>query len=368
MAMKKTFLSCISLLASVLCQAQGIDGVDPLNDINAIKRDTSYIYAEATMKDAIEAQSGARAILELKIYDWLRNNYPGKNIDSLVTSSRDKWLDLLTRRDKYNRVFVYVSKQSIVPVQKPKAVAEDPFSQQDKIAFIKRMYKDFFDNRDFDTENLSNLRKYLTSELAEQIHIECPYDGCDESDSSYIVDLFKDGSLSYERPDPGYRVVTRSIKPLKYDWFEITNVWDVIEDPIIVGLKIQNTEDGLRVVDFSYEGDKKTEGLSEVDNTIEDWELLITPEEKKMISMVSFYEIEPYIKQLKAADRIYGYGKYSTMPKDDLCHLFIYNREGEIVTVLFKTRQNTYNLKTREKDAISNYKNCGAIWFTLNGR
>ena len=30
--------------------------------------------------------------------------------------------------------------------------------------------------------------------------------------------------------------------------------------------------------------------------------------------------------------------------------------------------QNTYNLKTREKDAISNYKNCGAIWFTLNGR
>ena len=74
------------------------------------------------------------------------------------------------------------------------------------------------------------------------------------------------------------------------------------------------------------------------------------------------------IKQLKAADRIYGYGKYSTMPKDDLCHLFIYNREGEIVTVLFKTRQNTYNLKTREKDAISTYKNCGAIWFTLNGR
>ena len=137
------------------------------------------------------------------------------------------------------------------------------------------------------------------------------------------------------------------------------------EKPVVIGLKIQNTEDGLRVVDFSYDEDKKTEGLSEVDNTIEDWELLLTPEEKKMISMVSFYEIEPYIKQLKADDRIYGYGKYSTMPKDDLCHLFIYNREGEIVTVLFKTHQNTYNLKTREKDAISNYKNCGAIWFTL---
>ena len=367
--MKKTILLCTYLLASISGQAQGIDGVDPLNDINAIKRDTSYIYAEATMKDAVEAKSGARAILELKIYEWLHNCYPGKNADSLVNQSKSHWCDLLTSRGNYNRVLAFVSKQVIVPVQKQKErTVEDPYSQQDKITFIKRMYKDFFDNRDFDTENLSNLRKYLSSEVAQRLHVECPYDNCDESDSSYIVDLFADGGLSYERPCPGYRVVTRSIKPLKYDWFEITNVWDVIEDPIIVGLKIQNTEDGLRVVDFSYEGDKKTEGLSEVDNTIEDWELLITLEEKKMISMVSFYEIEPYIKQLKAADRINSYGKYSTMPKDDICHLFIYNREGEIVTVLFKTHQNTYNLKTREKDAISNYKNCGAIWFTLNGR
>lgn len=366
--MKKNILLWICLLAFVYVQAQDIEGVDPLNDINAIKRDTSYIYAEATMKDAVEAKSGARAILELKIYDWLRSCYPRKNADSLVNQSKDRWRDLLTSRGKYNRVLAFVSKQVIVPTKKPKdGIAVDPYSQQDKIAFIKRMYNDFFDNRDFDTQNLSNLRKYLSSEVVERLHVECPYDGC-EGEMSYIVDFLVDGSPFFIRPDYGYRVVTRSIKPLKYDWFEITNVWDIIDDQVIIGLKIQNTEDGLRVVDISYDEDKKTEGLLEVDNVIEDWELLLTPEEKKMISMVSFYEIEPYIKQLKVDDRIYGYGKYSTMPKEDICHLFIYNREGEIVTVLFKTRQNTYNLKTREKDAISNYKNCGAIWFTLNGR
>lgn len=367
--MKKTILLCTYLLASISGQAQGIDGVDPLNDINAIKRDTSYIYAEATMKDAVEAKSGARAVLELKIYDWLRNCYPGKNADSLVNQSKNHWCDLLTSRGNYNRVLAFVSKQVIVPVQKSEDKAvEDPYSQQDKIAFIKRMYKDFFDNRDFDTEKLSNLRKYLTSELAEQIHFECPFEGCDESDSSYIVDLFIDGSFTYERPDPGYRVVTRSIKPLKYDWFEIKNIWDGSEDPVIIGLKVQNTEEGLRVVDFSCCDDKKTEGLSEIDNTIEDWELQISSEEQKMLSLVSFYEIEPYIKQLKADNRIREYGKYSTMPKNDVCHLFIYNKEGEIVTVMKKTMHDTYNLKTREKDVISNYKNCGAIWFLLNGR
>ena len=72
-----------------------------------------------------------------------------------------------------------------------------------------------------------------------------------------------------------------------------------------------------------------------------------------MISMVSFYEIEPYIKRLKADDKIYEFGKYNTMPKDNLCHIFIYNKEGEIVTVLIKTFQNTYNLKTREKELWS---------------
>jgi hypothetical protein len=363
--MKKIVLLWACILASVISQAQELAHVDSLNDINAIKRDTSFIYAESTMRDALEAQSGAKAILELKLYDWLRSSHPDENAEVLVTNSKDKWFSLLTKRGRYNRVFVYVSKRDVLPSLKPKEFVEDSFSQQEKIAFIKRMYKDFFENSSFDTENLSQLRKYLSSDVAKQIRMQCPYDGCDETDSSYVVYLFVDGSLSYERPDPGNRVVTRSIKPLKYDWFVVTNIWDVVEDPITVGLKIQNTKNGLSVVDFSIDGDRKTDGLSTTENTIEDWELLISPEEQKMISLVSFYEIEPYIKQLKANDRINGYGKYSTLPKDDLCHVFIYNKEGEIVTVLLKTPQNTYNLRTREKDVISNYKGCGAIWFTL---
>lgn len=366
--MKRIVLLWTCLLACVSLQAQGVEGVDTLNDINAIKRDTSFIYAEATRRDAIEAQSDARAILELKLYDWLRNKHPEENAELLVIQSKERWCDLLTRRGNYNRALAFVSKQDVVPVLKlEEMIIEDPYNLQDKMAFVKRMYKDFFENEYFDTQDLADLLKYLTPEVAERLHDECPYDGF-EGEMRYIVEFFVDGIPSFGRPDYGYRVVTRSIKPLKYDWFEITNVWDVIDDQVIIGLKIQNTEDGLRVMDFSYEGDKKTEGLSEVDNTIEDWELLITPEEKKMISLVSFYEIEPYIKQLKAADRINGYGKYSTMPKDDLCHLFIYNKKGEIEAVLLKMHHNTYNLKTREKDAISNYKNCGAIWFTLNGK
>lgn len=364
--MKKYIFIWALMLASVSGQAQEIPSNDLQNDINAIKRDTSFVYAESTMMDAVEALSGARAILELKLYEWLRCQYPNMDASTLVPNSKDKWDNRLTKRGKYNRVLAYVRKWDVVPALKLNAkTAEESYSLQDKIAFIKSMYKDFFENSSFDTENLSDLRKYLSSDVAKQIHMVCPYDVCDEKDSSYVVRLFIDGSPTYERPDPGDRVVTRSIRPLKNDWFEITNIWDVIETPIKVGVKLQNTNDGLQVVDFSTEWDTKMEAFSTVENTIEDWELLISPEEQKMITLVRFDEIEPYIKQLKADDRISGYGKYRTMPKDELCHLFIYNREGDIVAVLENTPHETYNLKTREKDVISNYKNCGAIWFTL---
>ena len=126
MAMKKIVLLLTYLFASVPGQAQGAESVDSLNDINVIKRDTSYIYAEATMKDAIEAQSSARGILELKLYEWLRNKYPGLNADSLVNLSKESWHDLVTRRGKYKRVFVFVSKDRVLPVvEEPESVKEE---------------------------------------------------------------------------------------------------------------------------------------------------------------------------------------------------------------------------------------------------
>ena len=362
--MKKIVLLWALLLAFVSAEAQE---VDPQSNINAIKRDTSFIYAESTMMDAVEALSGARAILEMKLHEWLRNNYPDEKADVLVSESKEKWLSLLTKRGKYNRLLVYVSKYDVVPDLKPnEKIVEDLSSVQDKITFIKQMYKDFFHNKSFNTENPSYLRQYLSSDVIKQIHMDCPYDGSDERDSSYVVYLFIDGSPNYERPDPGNRVASRSIKPMKDDWFEVTNNWDMAGRPIIICLKVQNTNDGLKVVDFSTEWDDKMEGLSPIENAIEDWEFLISSEGQKMITLTKFDEIEPYIKQLKADDRILGYGKYRTMPKDEHCYLFIYNREGDIVTVLEQTALGTYNLKTREKDVISNYKNCGAIWFTLS--
>ena len=122
--------------------------------------------------------------------------------------------------------------------------------------FIESMYKDFFENKNFDTENISNLQKYLSPSVAEKLKMECPYDG-GEGDFSYVVDFFCDGALSYERPDYGGKVVSRTIEPEDNDWFLVTNIWDIIKDPVKVHLQVKSVDGAYKVVDISTSNDNE---------------------------------------------------------------------------------------------------------------
>ena len=91
----------------------------------------------------------------------------------------------------------------------------------------------------------------------------------------------------------------------------------------------------------------------------------LTPEEKQMKQVKSFYEVEPYINGLKGKGKLQGYGKYATMPKGKDCHLFVYDKQGNISALIRKSGSVQYNLNTLKEDNVQNYKNCGAIWFQL---
>lgn len=124
--------------------------------------------------------------------------------------------------------------------------------------FIESMYKDFFENKNFDTENISNLQKYLSPSVVERIKMECPYEG-GEGDFSYVVDFFCDGALSYERPDYGGKVVSRTIEPEDNDWFLVTNIWDVIQTPVKVHLKVKSADGELKIVDIKLDNEDQEE-------------------------------------------------------------------------------------------------------------
>lgn len=144
---------------------------------------------------------------------------------------------------------------------------EEDFGKSEIIDFVEDMYKDFFENNNFDTENVSNLHKYLSSSVTENLKMECPYDG-GEDDFLYVIDFFRDGSLSYERPDYGDKVVSRTIEPEDNDWYLVTNIWDVIQKPVKVHLKVKNVDGELKIIDIKLDDDNQE--YSGADSSIEE--------------------------------------------------------------------------------------------------
>ena len=236
-------ISCLSI-----CEAQTV--ADVTKNINKVKRDTMYIYAEATMKDLNEAYNGARAILEMKVGDWVRGQHPEEGIEVCIVKAKEHFIQLETRRGDFYRAFVYVRKSDIMPV----------------------------------------------------------------ADKSEVT------------------------------VFEVA--------PVVQPNQAQAAPAIIISEDAPIE-EKKAPILE------------LTSEEKQMKQVRSFYEVEPYIKGLKSKDKLIAYGKYATMPENEDCHLFVYDKQGNISALLRKTGDIQYNLNTLKEDNVKNYKNCGAIWFQL---
>ena len=208
-----------------------------------------YIYAEATMKDLNEAYNGARAILEMKVGDWVRAQHPEEGIEVCIVKAKEHLIQLETRRGDFYRAFVYVRKSDIMPVA-------------DK----------------------SEVTVFEVSPPAQPNQLQ----------AVPAIILSEDAPIENEAP--------------------------VLE---------------------------------------------LTSEEKQMRQVRSFYEVEPYIKGLKSKDKLVSYGKYVTMPENEDCHLFVYDKQGNISALLRKRGNVQYNLNTLREDNVKNYKNCGAIWFQL---
>lgn len=247
--MKKIQLLLLFIIVGCLsANAQATN--DVVKNINKIKRDTMYIYAESTTKELGEAYNNARALLEVQVGDWVRKQFPSENIEVCIVKAKDHLMQLDTRRGELYRAFVYVKKNDILPV-----------SDKSEVAVLE----------------VGTVKKPEQSKVVPAIIVE-------ESVPSEVEKI-----------------------------------------PV----------------------------------------LELTPDEKQMKLIKSFYDVEPYIKGLKSKGRLKGYGKYATMPNDANCHLFVYDKQGNISALLRKNGNTQYNLNTLKEDNIKNYKNCGAIWFQL---
>lgn len=245
-----------TLLLACLFTVSGFaqTAADAARSINAIKRDTAYIYAEATTGIADSALYNAKAILEVKVDEWVRQQHPSEGIEVCIAKAKQHTFEVRTHRGNLQRAFVYVRKGDILPIA----------------------------NR------------------SEVVVFQVTPDSVAQPQSQTEVPA---GVVSEDAQQPE-------------------------KDPVPA--------------------------------------IVLTPEEKKMLGIANLNELNTYVAGLRNQQRLNGYGKYATMPKDVECHVFACdNRQG---TVLARFRHLTdgrlVNLATLQADAVENY-HVGAIWFQV---
>lgn len=240
------FIITVAITGLSICKAQ--TALEVAKNINKVKRDTMYIYAESTTKDLSEAYNNARALLEMQVGDWVRKQNPTEGVEVCIVKAKEHLMQLDTRRGELFRAFVYVKKSDIMPV----------------------------------------------------------------IDKSEVIVLQVAPNTHSELPDPQTAII-------------------IEETPVVESAPA----------------------------------LELTTEEKQMKHICSFYDVEPYIKGLKSKGKLKKYGKYATMPANEDCHLFVYDKQGGISALIRKCGNIQYNLNTLKEDNVKNYKDCGAIWFQL---
>lgn len=137
----------------------------------------------------------------------------------------------------------YCSNKDTAPLHS-KAQDADTFAAK---AFIENMYKDLFEPWNLDRFEETTLSKYFTAEAMKKFYYESGY--VDDL-FLYSTDFLINGDIGDANPDYGDKIISRTIEPMNDGWFLVTNIWDVIQEPVKVYLQVKFLEGGYKVVDI----------------------------------------------------------------------------------------------------------------------
>lgn len=110
---RKLFILSMAMLYAFSLSAQ-----NEQQQINAIKRNMSFLYANGTSTaSADEASKNAKDLLALEIEQWLKENTKD-SIAGYVAKSKENMSEIKTKRGNLYRVFIFVKKKDVLPYYK----------------------------------------------------------------------------------------------------------------------------------------------------------------------------------------------------------------------------------------------------------
>ena len=129
--------------------------------------------------------------------------------------------------------------------------------------FLNSLYNDFYEQGNSDRFDEAVLSKYFTKGAMRKFYVEDSYE---EGHYFYCTDFLTHGTIS-GGPDPDYgdKIVYRLIVTENDGWFKVTNIWDVIKEPVIVHLQVKTIDGALKIVDVRVENDYTEDSSVEFD-------------------------------------------------------------------------------------------------------
>ena len=111
--MRKSVLIALLLSFCIGSMADDVESVK--KQINGIKKDSQYIYADVTASTTEDAKDLAEEALYANINEWAANQKKlGKSVNT-VKPHEEKWVSFAIPRGNMFRSFIYVKKSDLLP-------------------------------------------------------------------------------------------------------------------------------------------------------------------------------------------------------------------------------------------------------------
>ncbi len=114
MRIRNLFTACLLLPALTISAQTNSNVEEKKKEINSIKKNSQYIYAEATAATEQEAKDLAEELLYQEINEWVATQKKLRQSNELLISDRKElWTNVSLTRGNMFRSFIYVKKSNI---------------------------------------------------------------------------------------------------------------------------------------------------------------------------------------------------------------------------------------------------------------
>ena len=302
----------------------------PQQQINSIKMKTDiYLFSEFTAETWEEALDNAKSLLNSEIEQYVKSAGLKDSVVGVIARASNKMMQLKAMRGSRYRAFVYVKKAELIPYLAGEEVMIVSIAKNDNDTPAFDPAKADEEARMKEAEHTISQAEIATAQQAAEKARQ------EEAERQRIA-----AERARQEAAERQRIAEERARQ------------EEVERQRIAEEKArQEAAERQRIAEEKARQEAAEKAA-----------IQLTDIERDMLNVTSGADIQAFVKGLSNANAIVAFGKFSDMPANTNCLLFVYNRDKDIVAYLRKTGNTYFNLQTKQPDSITNYKGCGAIW------